>query len=119
MADYRRFTKEDWYGWGGATQFKNGQEPFIYEQKLNNGDVDMTVIVDAAGVSISMLCEYDDEPEAMTWSYEQELTSIKAEGIMRALVKKLKEYDYAPDLSYELDHQSCDEFKKFEYMGEF
>ena len=34
MLKLRRFSKEDWYGWAGASPFPNGEEPWIGEIKM-------------------------------------------------------------------------------------
>ena len=110
MSEIRRFTKEDWYGWAGAENFKSGSEPFIYELELNDGAVELTAIADKNGLQVSLFCE---DEEALGWYKEMILTAIKAEGELRALVKAIEEYTYAPDLSYAIDHELNPEFKGF------
>lgn len=111
--EIRRFTKEDWYGWAGATQFSNGSEPFMYTKDMSDGLVELCVIADRNGISINMIA--DGDPDIMTWGKALELTPIRAEGELRALVKVLDNYTYAPDLSYAIDHESDKVFEGFEY----
>ena len=111
MNEIRRFTKEDWYGYGGAEKFSNDTEPFIYERVLNDGAVEMVIIVDATGIEVNMTEVGSDR--TLTWIYIKKLTAIQAEGELRHLVKHLEEFTDAPDISYELDHS-----KEFAFMGE-
>ena len=115
MAEIRVFTKEDWYAWGGATAFKNN-DPLIYEQELNGGAVQLTMIGDATGISIYMSEDGNDDPSLMEWSWSKELNNhIKIEGEMRAMIKEfeLEDKPYAPDVSYQLDH--CSKWN-FDYL---
>ena len=107
MCKIRRFEKEDWYAFAGATRFKNGTAPFIYNQELNDGAISLTMIADATGIEIYMSGDPDnDGAEFYAWRWDKELLPIKAEGEMRAMIKefRLEEKPYAPDLSYALDH---------------
>ncbi len=109
--EIRRFTKEDWYGWAGATQFSNGSEPFMYTKDMSDGLVELCVIADRNGISINMIA--DDDLDIIGWLKLMDLTPIKAEGELRALVKVLDSYTYAPDLSYAIDHESDKVFEGF------
>lgn len=113
--EIRRFTKNDWYGWAGAEFFSDKSEPFIYEKTMNDGAVELTVIADPWGLSINLSA--DGDPDIMTWGKVLDLTPIRAEGELRALVKVLDNYTYAPDLSYAIDHESDKVFEGFEYYG--
>lgn len=106
LKNIRRFTQSDWYGWAGAERFSNDSEPFIYEQTLNHGIVSLIIIADRCGIGIYMVSSEDDgeEEEELSWHKDVTLTAIQAEGELRALVKAVSEFDYAPDLSYEIDH---------------
>lgn len=42
---FRRFTKEDWYGWAGASKFPNGDEPLVAEVEFRRGDQKLTAWV--------------------------------------------------------------------------
>lgn len=46
MNKLREFTKNDWNGWAGATNFEDGSSPLIYEAE------NFTMIVDFEGISI-------------------------------------------------------------------
>lgn len=101
MKEYRRFTKTDWDAFAGAEKFNEKSEPFIYEKEMNDGLVGLTLIADRTGIELMMTCEEDG---TVCYDYNKSLTSIQAEGEMRAIIKELEKYTYAPDLAYCLDH---------------
>lgn len=114
MADYRRFDKSDWYGFAGAERFSNGSEPFIYSKLMNDGLVELTIIADRTGIEIFMYGDGDDNPDV--WDKEiPNLSSLRAEGEMKKLIEYVKKFEYAPDLSYELDHPSNTVVEGFEW----
>lgn len=107
LINIREFSKTDWYGWAGATRFKNGSEPLIYEQELNEGSTSLTIIGDANGITIYMTADVKEGTVELVWSWDTNLHNpIKAEGEMRAIIKEfnISKDSYAPDLSYALDH---------------
>ena len=112
-AEIRRFTKEDWYAWAGCMKFHNGSDPFIYEDTLNDGSVEIVVIADADGIEIYMNEGEFDIEDSTSWYVEKSLTPIRAEGEIRAIVKEIQEYTSAPDLSYVIDHAGSEVFKGF------
>lgn len=106
MAEIRRFDTLDWDAWGGSEEFANGKNPFIYEEKLNNGKVLLTMIGDANGISIMMVSQ--DDGTMLVWNFESHSNQIKIEGEMRAMIREfdLENDPYAPDLAYNLDHNT-------------
>lgn len=112
MADYRRFTKVDWYAWGGATKFNEKQDPFIYERELNGGLVGLTIIADKTGISIFISDNENDDYDIYYYK-DVEYTSIRAEGELKHLIKYIENITYAPDLTYELDHPCADIIKGY------
>lgn len=42
---FRRFTKEDWYGWAGAEKLPDGSEPFIATGYADMSGLDWAVII--------------------------------------------------------------------------
>lgn len=111
MEDYRRFEKIDWDAFAGAECFSDGSQPFIYvSHTLNEGLVELCVLADKTGIEIYLVGEEDN-----VWSKDLPLTSLRAEGELRELIKVLKEYTYAPDLSYELDHPTHEATKGFTF----
>jgi len=44
MIELKRFTREDWYGFCGATRFRDGNEPLIGEFKV--GSQEWVIVVD-------------------------------------------------------------------------
>lgn len=119
MSEINRFTRTDWYAWAGAEKFKNGTDPLIYTQSLNDGKVELTMIGDRYGVDIYLTADEfnTDESEQYYWTIDEPMQSVRAEGIMRAVSEKLKKYTYAPDLTYALDHDSEPEFEPFKFVG--
>lgn len=113
MADYRRFTKNDWDAFGGAEAFSATQEPFMYERAMNDGHVEISVIVDRNGFEINFFGDADSE-EILVYTKERKMNSMIAEGELRQLIKVIEEYDYAPDLTYELDHPTHEATKGFD-----
>lgn len=113
MADYRRFTKTDWYTWGGATKFNERQDPFIYERELNEGLVGLTIIADKTGISV-YISDGENDEEDIYYYRDIDYTSIRAEGELKHLIEYLEKYTYAPDLTYELDHPTDESTKGFE-----
>ena len=110
MAEYRRFTKTDWDAFAGAEAF-TGSDPFIYEKTMNAGRVELAVVIDRNGVQINLLS--DDDKDPVVYMKEQEFKSIVAEGELRALIKVIDLYDYAPDLTYELNHPTHEATKGY------
>jgi hypothetical protein len=56
----RRFTKEDYYGYGGAEKFDDGTEPLIGTMKVNGEIAD---VVGSKGIIGVMVAEKDEEGE--------------------------------------------------------
>ena len=112
MADYRRFTKVDWYAWAGAEKFMGGAEPFIYEREMNDGKVALTIIADNRGIEIDLYSEEDGENTTYNKLMDN-MTSIRAEGELKHLIKYIENITYAPDLTYELDHPCADIIKGY------
>lgn len=104
MKKYRRFKKEDWFAWAGAERFGEKKDPFIYERTLNEGEVELTIIADKWGIGV-YFSTGDDDCLIYQKSIEG-LNSIRAEGELSHLIDYLEKYDYAPDITYELDHPS-------------
>lgn len=102
----------DYDCWGGVESFNDDSAPFIYEQEFNDGEVDLTVIADKNGIQICLSTLKGSE----NWVVDTELSSMRAEGWMRALIKEFEKYSYAPDLAYAIDHDEV--FKDFNYIGE-
>lgn len=107
--DYRRFTKTDWYAYAGAEQFKDGTDPFIYEQGLDN--TNMVIIATAEGIELQFSVENSDQ--LYVWTKIQTMLPLEAEGELRALIKILKNFEEFPDLSYALNNHTQDTFKGF------
>ena len=113
MADYRRFDKLDWDGYAGAECFSDEQQPFIYNQELNSGLAQLTIIADRTGIEIHIFADDDD---LNVWDKSiDNLTSLRAEGEMKHLIEYLQKFEYAPDLAYELDHPSDQVTEGFEF----
>jgi len=54
----RRFTKNDWYAWGGAEEFDDGSDPYIAELVLDDGTV-LDILSTVNGIEIDVIDEYD------------------------------------------------------------
>lgn len=109
MADYRRFTKVDWYGWAGATKFPNGSQPFIYDRKFPD-NTEMTIIADATGMGIYL---YEDDEEPLSFYKDKPWCSVIAKGEIRHVIEYLSSYNDAAGISFELQHPQDDSVKDF------
>lgn len=69
VSPLRPFTENDWYGWSGAEEFSNGDQPLIYENDF------MIVIVDANGIEIS--CGDVDDPTTYRHNSTSFVKSLK------------------------------------------
>lgn len=111
MANYRRFNAIDWEAYAGAEPFSKNKDPFIYERDLNNGWVQLTIIADKNGIEIHLYsCEEDDEDNVWMKEFKSGMTSLRAEGELKHLIEYLGQWDYAPDIAYELDHSPSNGF---------
>lgn len=113
MGDYRRFTKNDWDAFGGAESFSATQEPFMYETVMSKGQVEISVIADRNGIEINFFGDADSE-EIVVYTKEHQMSSMIAEGELRQLISVIEQYDYAPDLTYELNHPTHEATKGFD-----
>lgn len=116
MSEIRRFKEEDWFCWAGAEKFSNDSDPFVYDGKI--GSVEFITIADRNGISV-YISGVEDEYEQNIWSLEKSLSALQAEGELRAFVKAMEKYEYAPDLAYALDHCSEPEFQGFVFEGAY
>lgn len=114
--EYRRFTKEDWYGFAGCEKFSDGSEPFIYDHEFED-DTSVTVTIDRYQIDVIM---YSETEEMYAWVYDrrQSFSSMIAEGYMRKLVESIERFSFGSELCYELDHPTEEIFKGFQYIGE-
>lgn len=106
----RRFTKEDWYAYAGAEKFGENSDPWIYEQKI--GECELTAIADKNSIQVMFYSEAEDDECA--YIKQMPLNAIRAQGELIKLADELAKYDYAPDLTYALDHPDREAFKGFE-----
>lgn len=113
----RRFTNNDWCGWGGAERFENGSEPFIYEGNMNGGFVELSIIADKNGICIVITSEDGDNITMDTWEKEMKLSALRAAGELKHIVDCVNAFDSAPELAYALDHNGKG-LEGFEYYGE-
>lgn len=114
MTEYRRFDSMDWQAFAGAECFTDGRQPFIYNQSLNSGLVQLTVIADRNGLEIYLFDDGDGDQNVWDKSIKN-LTSLRAEGELKHLIEYLQKFEYAPDLAYELDHPSDKVTEGFEF----
>ena len=114
---YRSFTKTDWDAFSGAEPFSSHKPPFIWQKTLNDGHVDMTVIADRTGIEISFCGDDYDSDDQCVFEKDLHLSSIRAEGELKGLISVLDLYEYAPDISYELDHPTHEVTQGFIYVG--
>ena len=103
----KRFSKNDWYQYGGAERFKDGSEPFIFSTERNGVCIDL--IGDARGVELNIYGNRDQddyEDEEMIWTEDIKTTPKKMRAILKNIIKayNLDGDWYAPDISYNLDH---------------
>lgn len=61
---FTEFTKEDWYGYAGATAFADGSEPIIAEWSDGDSDDQLQIVLDAEGGCIYF---YEDGEVAGTF----------------------------------------------------
>lgn len=109
----RRFTKEDWYGFAGAEKFRGGSDPFMYERDMNNGLIELVITADRNGIMVMLT----DGEESDTWYKELvDISALRAEGELRQIVARVEKFEYAPDLSYALDHGN-EGLSGFEWLG--
>ena len=116
MEGYRRFTKEDWYGYAGSECFSDGSQPFFYEEQINSEDTGYIIIVDKNGIQVQLVVE-GSSADNIWLKDTSTLTALRAEGYMRKLIEYFKKYDNLADLAYELDHPSDEITKGFEFAG--
>lgn len=124
--EYKRFTKEDWYGYAGCEKFHDGSDPFIYEKELeSDGSIKIfvTVIVsqEAIDIEIGRMNMETKTDLTMAWVKQnpEDFNSMKAEGYMRKIVEAISKFPNGSDLCYELDNPEEKVLKGFEYCGEF
>lgn len=55
LNDFRRFTKSDWYGWGGCEKFSDGTEPLINNTIILLDGDEVQVVIDKTGIGIYLL----------------------------------------------------------------
>ena len=113
MSELRRFEKSDWYAYAGAEKFNGEKEPFILEFELDY-NAEMCIIADRNGIEIHL----SNGEGAEAWSKGVKLSSIRAEGELRAIEKALNGLTYAPDVAYAIDHPTAEALKGFDYDGE-
>ena len=101
----RRFTKEDWYAYAGAEKFGENSDPWIYKQKL--GECELTAIADKNSIQIFIYSSEETDDEC-AYIKELRLNAIRAQGELIKLAEEIAKYDYAPDLTYALDHPDND-----------
>ena len=112
MNPVRKFTTSDWQCYSGAEKFLNGSEPLALDIELN-GENTCTILADRNGLELHIT----GPEEQNFWLKETKLTQLRAEGELRALQKMIeKDYTYAPDLAYELDHPTVEVFKGFTWL---
>lgn len=103
MSEVREFGKHDWDEFAGAESFSKNHEPLIARGTMNDGHVEVTVLADKAGVSIYFYSDDEDEDQ-LTYHKVMSLNYLRAVGEIQAIVRAIKTYGYAPDLTYEIDH---------------
>lgn len=115
MAEYKRFIKEDWYGYAGAEKFTDGTDPFIYHNDMNDGQVLVTIIADTNGIEIYFTSNVDCDDNMYAWAkrFGQPVSSLVGEGELRAFIKEVETFTYAPDLTYCLNHPDREVFFNF------
>lgn len=72
----------------------------------------LTIIADNRGIEIDLYSEEDDDYITYCKLVEG-MTSIRAEGELKHLIKHIENITYAPDLTYELDHPCADIIKGY------
>lgn len=78
MRELRRFTRDDWYAYAGATQFPDGTDPYITEYGP------LTIIVDGLGLQAFL---EDEEVDALiVMSEDIEYLIDIARGLMRSFI---------------------------------
>lgn len=118
MNKIRRFTKEDWYTYAGCENFSKDQPPLIAEIELQHNS-EIIILADKNGIEIDL----SGQGECGDWGVDgyhkdiENLTAMRAEGELRALIKALAGYELACDVAYELDHPSCEATKGFQSVG--
>lgn len=104
MADYRRFTKEDWYEWAGAEKFREGKDPFIYNRELDGEDISLTIIADKNGIAIYINEDLEDPIGYYRNDNDRVWQSLVAETELIHLIAYLNKYTDAKDILFELEH---------------
>lgn len=115
MNEIRKFEKADWYAYAGAERFSKNSEPLILDIELDH-NAEATVIADKNGIQFFI----GNSENVEAWTKEVQLTSLRAEGELRAIQKALEGLTYAPDVAYRLDHgfSKDDVFYGFTSIGE-
>lgn len=103
MSEIREFGKADWDCWGGAESFSAKHEPLIATGTMNDGHVEVTVLADKNGISIYFTSDDEDEDQ-LRYHRMVKLNHLRALGEIQAIAGAIKTYEYAPDLTYEIDH---------------
>lgn len=90
----REFTRDDWYGWAGAEEFKDG-DPLICEETV--GYYEFYAIADATGIEFHMTSGDPEGDYDMTWRLN---ASVKSQRAMRRLLESyLAEFGDEPSSS--------------------
>ncbi len=85
----KRFTKTDWDRFGGATNFKDGSDPYIHELILvdiHRNVTDCTIIGDGFGVSVT----FDHSGCSKNFTTQQYVREIKSEQATLLLLRHIE-----------------------------
>jgi hypothetical protein len=99
----REFSKDDWYGWAGAEEFKDG-EPLIYEKEFHG--TEFVAIADATGIEFHLICEEEDPVDMAFKVNVISKTQSLQKRLFNSLLDELHVDDdiCGADLYYCLDH---------------
>lgn len=83
--EVREFNSTDWSAFAGAERFDSGQEPLIVEFTCVQDDVEMALIADKTGVTLSMIDNQDITQELHLPAEQDQWGHAKAYDMLRAL----------------------------------